>query len=144
MNHDGWDLDGLVVALRQQREQALQRTRGWHQPLQLPSRQVLGPLMESLAAALYPHRLGQQGPGQATQEGLGATTDYYVGHTLDACLRALREQVQIELAARIEPGPLGPSAALISAESTSATPPADGLTFVQQANRITSAFAAQL
>lgn len=67
----------------------------------LPSRQVLTAVVDDLAAALFPQRLALQAvrqPGQALPQD---STDYFVGHTLDTCLRRLRDQIRIELATRL-------------------------------------------
>ena len=141
MSQDGWNLNELVASLRSVRERSPLQSRDWHHPVQLPSGQVLGPLVESLGAALFPYRLGLPEPDRAIQGLPAASTDYFVGHTLDTCLRSLREQIRIELAARTEgsssaatatgPGEMGSSALALSALD-------------RQADQITSAFASQL
>jgi serine O-acetyltransferase len=141
LSQDGWNLNELVASLRNGRERSSLPLAGWHHQVQLPSGQVLGPLVESLGAALFPYRLGLPEPDRAIQGLQAATTDYFVGHTLDTCLRSLREQIRIELAARTEgsssaakttgPGETGSSALALSALD-------------RQANQITSAFASHL
>jgi serine O-acetyltransferase len=64
----------------------------------LPSRQVLAAVIDDLSSALFPQRLGLpeiRQPGRALPQD---STDYFVGHTLDACLRSLCDQILIELA----------------------------------------------
>lgn len=100
MSQEAWDLAALVSALRERRERRLNQGRSALQPMPLPSRQVLTGVIDDLTAALYPQRLAlpdARQPGQALPQ---ASTDFFVGHTLDACLRSLRDQIQIELAAR--------------------------------------------
>ena len=57
---------------------------------ELPSPQVLERFVEQLKAALFPMRLG---PSDLRHE----TEDYFVGHTLDAALRALQGQALLEI-----------------------------------------------
>jgi serine O-acetyltransferase len=57
---------------------------------ELPSPQVLQGVLEQLKAALFPMRLG---PADLRQE----TEDFFVGHTLDAALRALQGQALLEI-----------------------------------------------
>ncbi len=83
---------GIVAQLRRERE----RWRAsQHRPREvggreLPSREALSVIVESLAGALFPMRLG---PPDLRQE----SEDYYVGHTLDIALNALFAQVRLEL-----------------------------------------------
>jgi serine O-acetyltransferase len=65
----------------------------------MPSRKALGQALEGLSASLYPHRLGQPEPDLFGFPTPLSATDYFVGHTLDASLRSLRDQIRIELAA---------------------------------------------
>jgi serine O-acetyltransferase len=68
---------------------------------ELPSREALRHLVQQLCGALFPMRLG---PPELRVE----SEDFYVGHTLDAALQALRCQARLELrhAARLaEPEP---------------------------------------
>jgi serine O-acetyltransferase len=92
MGQGAFDLDSVVAALRAQRERwrtAQQRPRevGGRD---LPSREALGGIIDGLRGALFPMRLG---PPELRQE----AEDYYVGHTLDTVLTALRQQVWLEL-----------------------------------------------
>lgn len=107
-----YDLDTVVAALRAQRErwrtaQHRQREVGGRD---LPSREALGAIIDGLRGALFPMRLG---PPELRQE----AEDYYVGHTLDTVLTALRQQVWLELrhAAR-HPGGI-PTEALVALDA---------------------------
>ena len=64
-------------------------------PPKLPSRTVLKEVIDGLAAVLFPNRLGA---GDLNDEGI----DYFVGHTLDANLHRLQEQIQRELRFKAE------------------------------------------
>jgi serine O-acetyltransferase len=85
-----WNIDGIVAELRDLRVRSLESRQRRDRPPKLPSRKVLVGVVEGLAAAMFPNRLGLPGLGD---EGL----DYYVGHTLDVALRELHEQVSREL-----------------------------------------------
>jgi serine O-acetyltransferase len=87
-----FDLDRVVTALREQREQwrVSQRRRKEVGARELPSREALGEIIQGLRGALFPMRLG---PPDLRQE----AEDYYVGHTLDTVLQALLQQVRLEL-----------------------------------------------
>jgi serine O-acetyltransferase len=92
MSNGSFELDQVVAALREQRERW--RT-SQHRPKEvggrdLPSREALGAIVDGLRGALFPMRLG---PPELRQE----AEDYYVGHTLDAVLNALLQQVRLEL-----------------------------------------------
>jgi len=90
---DLWGLEDIVRDLRAAREKwrtAQQR------PLEsggreFPSRAALRDVVERLCGALFPMRLG---PPDLQQ---GHSEDFYVGHTLDAALRSLLDQVRLEL-----------------------------------------------
>ncbi len=87
-----FDLEGVVAALAQVRHRwrlAQQRSKeaGGRE---LPSRDALTQIMEGLRGALFPMRLG---PPDLRQE----SEDYYVGHTLNAVLNGLLDQVRLEL-----------------------------------------------
>ncbi len=87
-----WDLDGVVAGLRAVRERwrhAQQRQREYG-GREFPSRDALRRVVEGLCGALFPMRLG---PAELRQE----NEDFYVGHTLDAALNGLRDQVALEL-----------------------------------------------
>jgi serine O-acetyltransferase len=86
------DLAQVVAQLRGARERwrhSQQRMReiGGRE---LPSREALSALVESLRGALFPMRLG---PPDLRQE----SEDYYVGHTLNAVMNALLVQARLEL-----------------------------------------------
>jgi serine O-acetyltransferase len=79
----------LNTARREWREKhGRKRERGGRE---LPSRKVLGSIVESLSAALFPMRLG---PPDLRSE----SEDFFVGHTLDLALGSLVQQVRLELA----------------------------------------------
>jgi serine O-acetyltransferase len=86
------DLDPVVAGLRQARERwresqgRLRESAG----RELPSREALAAIIEGLRGALFPMRLG---PPELRPE----SEDWYVGHTLDIALSALRAQVRLEL-----------------------------------------------
>jgi serine O-acetyltransferase len=85
-----WNIEGIVSELRELRLRSLESRQRRDRPPKLPSRKVLVGIVEGLAAAMFPNRLGLPGLGD---EGL----DYYVGHTLDVALRELHEQVSREM-----------------------------------------------
>jgi serine O-acetyltransferase len=86
-----WNLDSVVAELRDVRVRSLaDRQRTADQPPRLPSRKALVGILDGLSAVLFPNRLGAP---ELTDEGI----DYFVGHTLDATLRHLLEQVRREL-----------------------------------------------
>ena len=83
------DLQHVVDALRAAR----QRWREQHRRgdgRELPSRELLACMIQSLSGALFPMRLG---PPTLQPEG----EDFYVGHTLGAALATLRQQAALEL-----------------------------------------------
>ncbi|MDR0702651.1 MAG: serine O-acetyltransferase [Azoarcus sp.] len=84
------DIDGLVAELRALRVHSLQTRSRIGRPPKLPSRKALAHILDGLAAALFPNRLGAP---DLTDDGL----DYFVGHTLDRALRALYGEVRREL-----------------------------------------------
>jgi serine O-acetyltransferase len=84
-------LDTIVADLRGVREQ-WRRSQQRLQEIggrELPSREVLGTIIENLCGALFPMRLG---PPDLRQE----SEDFYVGHTLDSALGALLAQARLE------------------------------------------------
>jgi serine O-acetyltransferase len=99
MKEEGWDLAGIVSSLRGIREQSYLEWRNPHELVQLPSGKKLSRALEGLRASLYPHRLGLPEPDLFGNPASPSATDYFVGHTLDASLRNLRDQIRIELAA---------------------------------------------
>ena len=86
------DLAGIVVQLRGARERwrAQQARPREVSGRELPSREALAAIVDSLRGALFPMRLG---PPDLRQE----SEDYFVGHTLDTALHALIAQVRLEL-----------------------------------------------
>ena len=86
------DLDQVVAGLRAARERWREAQQRLREPggRELPSREALAGIVEGLRGALFPMRLG---PPELRQE----SEDYYVGHTLDSVLSALRAQVRLEL-----------------------------------------------
>ncbi len=85
-----WNIDVIVNELHTLRVRSLERRERGDRPPKLPSRKALAGIVEGLAAALFPNRLGLP---ELTDEGI----DYYVGHTLDANLRELHAQIRREL-----------------------------------------------
>lgn len=83
-------IDRVVDELRTLRVRSLEHRGRQDRPPKLPSRKFLAGIVEGLSAALFPNRLGLPG---LTDEGI----DYFVGHTLDMSLRALTEQLALEL-----------------------------------------------
>jgi len=86
------DLDQVVAGLRAARERWRETQQRLREPggRELPSREALADIIDGLRGALFPMRLG---PPELRQE----SEDYYVGHTLDSVLSALRAQVRLEL-----------------------------------------------
>ncbi len=90
-----WQIESVVADLRDVRERwrATQRRNRECGGREFPSREALRGIVHALCGALFPMRLG---PADLRQE----SEDFYVGHTLDAALTALHEQVRLELAYR--------------------------------------------
>ena len=85
------DLSDIVDGLRSARRRWREAHRRWDTGgRELPSRELLAGVMEQLAGALFPMRLG---PPDLQPEG----EDHYVGHTLGVALTRLRQQVLLEL-----------------------------------------------
>ncbi|MDH0288214.1 serine O-acetyltransferase [Pseudomonas sp. GD04087] len=87
-----WQLAQIVDDLRGARNEWRSRT-GRHPEQggrELPSRQSIEEVVERLASALFPMRLG---PNDLREE----SEDFFVGHTLDAALNALLLQARLEL-----------------------------------------------
>ena len=80
----------IVEELREIRDTSLESRKRRDRPPKLPSRRALQEVVEGLAAALFPNRLGLP---DIKIEGI----DYFVGHTLDVALRELVAQVKLEL-----------------------------------------------
>jgi serine O-acetyltransferase len=96
-----WPLDDIVRDLKSAREQwRLSHNRNRESGgREFPSRDALRHIVDNLCGALFPMRLGPQDLQQGWSE------DFYVGHTLDVALRALLDQVRLELrhGSRLEP-----------------------------------------
>jgi serine O-acetyltransferase len=87
-----WELDRIVEGLRQARDRwrtARQRSLEFG-AREFPSRESLRSILDGLCGVLFPMRLG---PADLRQE----AEDFYVGHTLDAALSDLLQQVRLEL-----------------------------------------------
>jgi len=114
-----WNVDLIVVELRQLRERSqLARQRVGHSA-KLPSRRHLANIVERLGTAIFPVRLSHR-------EFTHGNIDYFVGHTLDQTLSELVDEVERELRF------------FASSDSMETTP------FRQQAIQITRQFAEQL
>ena len=89
VSHPGWDIDGLVAALRDSRDVKHNiRHRRWVQPP--PSREAIIATVNGLAAALFPAHYGQP---ELVLEGI----DQFVGATLGSALTSLSEEVRRSL-----------------------------------------------
>jgi serine O-acetyltransferase len=80
------NLERIVADLRDIRIKDHETREG---PVKLPSRKALVGVVEGLAAALFPNRLGLC---EVTGEGV----DFFVGHTLDIALGELLRQVRLD------------------------------------------------
>jgi len=89
------DLTPIVSGLRDARQRSLVARRRELGPPKLPSRATLKEVVDGLATALYPNRLGN---GDVTEGGI----DYFVGNALDGALRLLLNQILKELRFRQE------------------------------------------
>ena len=87
---DALGIAQIVHALREVRLSSLEGRKRLKNPPKLPSRKVLEEIINGLAAAFFPNRLGTP---DLKQEGI----DYFVGHALDVALHALIFQVTLEL-----------------------------------------------
>ena len=87
---DHWGIQSLVSELRELRQHSLLQRQRLHQPPKLPSKKQLAQIVEQLAAAMYPNRLGVPGLNDEA-------IDYFVGSTLDSALQALHKQLVLEL-----------------------------------------------
>lgn len=85
-----WDLDRIVVELRRSRGRSNAERNGSKAIFEMPSREALREILDGLFGALFPTHFGL---ADLTEEGI----DYFVGHTLDATLRSLLQQVKREL-----------------------------------------------
>ncbi|CAN5728316.1 serine acetyltransferase [soil metagenome] len=88
----GFQVDEIVGALHQVRRDWRESQRRAQEggERELPSRDVVGDVVEALTGALFPMRLG---PTDLRQE----SEDFYVAHTLDAALHQLHAQATLEL-----------------------------------------------
>ncbi|MES2531667.1 MAG: serine O-acetyltransferase EpsC [Pseudomonadota bacterium] len=88
----GFQVDEIVGALHQVRREWRESQRRAQEggERELPSRDVVGEVVEALTGALFPMRLG---PTDLRQE----SEDFYVAHTLDAALHQLHAQATLEL-----------------------------------------------
>ncbi|MEZ0232141.1 MAG: serine O-acetyltransferase EpsC [Methylophilaceae bacterium] len=84
------DISKIVAQLRAVRLTSLESRNRREKPPKLPSRKVLGSIVDGLGAALFPNRLGMP---DIKDDGI----DYFVGHALDVALRELLAQVKLEL-----------------------------------------------
>jgi serine O-acetyltransferase len=87
-----FDTASIVAGLRGVRQQWRESQKRSLEPggRELPSREALNQIIESLKGALFPMRLG---PPDLQQE----SEDFYTGHTLEEALHALLAQVRLEL-----------------------------------------------
>jgi len=85
-----WDLDRIVAELRTSRGTSQQDRKRNGAVIEMPSRDALREILGGLFAALFPTHFGLP---DLSDEGI----DYFVGHKLDATLRALLQQVKREL-----------------------------------------------
>ncbi len=117
-----WPLDEVVAGLRAARQAWREQHRD-HEPRgrELPSPEALDDIIQGLRGALFPLRLG---PPSLRPE----AEDYYIGHTLDTQLQALRQQILLELGA--------------TAPTRAADPAEPGL--ASRADALTAAFARTL
>jgi len=90
VQHMQREIGSIVGELRRIRDASLEHRNRRNRPPKLPSRKALATVVDGLAAALFPNRLGPPG---LTDDGI----DYFVGHTLDVALRELCDQVTREL-----------------------------------------------
>jgi len=85
-----WELDRIVGELRAARGKSRYDANGAPAVFQMPSREALRDIIDRLFGVLFPTHFGSS---DLTDEGL----DFFVGHTLDAALKSLLEQVKREL-----------------------------------------------
>jgi len=97
-NASGWVLAPVVDALCDANADLLRDRRRKLGRNALPSRETLGEIVTGLRAALFP---GHFGASDLSAEGI----TYYVGHTLDAALVALQEQLRRGLVFACDHGP---------------------------------------
>lgn len=85
-----WGVDALVERLGMLRLQSLENRQRREHPPKLPSKKILGEIVDNLGAVLFPNRLGLP---DLNDDGI----DYFVGHTLDSLLKQLNRQIALEL-----------------------------------------------
>jgi serine O-acetyltransferase len=85
-----WELARIVAELRRSRGKSRNHDNGHRAVFEMPSRDTLREILDGLFGALFPTHYGLS---DLTDEGI----DYFVGHTLDATLRSLQQQVSREL-----------------------------------------------
>ncbi|WP_455231400.1 serine O-acetyltransferase EpsC [Geopseudomonas aromaticivorans] len=98
LHQNGWQLESIVDRLRAARSDWMARHGRSCEPdeRELPSRKIMGEVVEALSGALFPMLLG---PADLRLE----SEDFYVGHTLDAALNALLQQICLELGHGVRP-----------------------------------------
>jgi serine O-acetyltransferase len=85
-----WDINSIVTDLRHSRGKSHQNQDHTRAVFEMPSREALLDIVNGLFGVLFPTHFGLP---DLTDEGI----DYFVGHTLDATLWHLLEQVKREL-----------------------------------------------
>lgn len=92
MSASAFDVAEVVAGLRAARTRWREAQQRQREPggRELPSRDALQGIVESLRGVLFPMRLG---PPDLRQD----SEDWYIGHTLDTLLHALCAQVKLEL-----------------------------------------------
>ncbi len=87
-----FDVKRVVAELAAERQRWRESQQRSTEPggRELPARDALAQVLDSLRGVLFPMRLG---PADLRQE----SEDFYVGHTLDSVLHALLTQVRLEL-----------------------------------------------
>src|SRR5690606_7738120 len=85
-----WELDSIVQELRSARNDWRNQRGRTREPglRELPSRDVLQHIIDDLCGALFTMR---RGPLELREE----SEDFYVGHSFDAALNQLLQQVQL-------------------------------------------------
>ena len=98
LHQNGWQLENIVARLRTARSEWMARHGRTCEPdeREQPSCKVMGEVVEALSSAMFPMLLG---PADLRLE----SEDYYVGHTLDAALNALLQQICLELGHGLRP-----------------------------------------
>jgi serine O-acetyltransferase len=86
----GWDVAQLVAALRVARDGRKEGSEDETRRRERPSRDAVQDIVRDLRAVLFPTHFG-------VTDYTDASLDFFVGHRLDASLRALQEQVRRSL-----------------------------------------------